>query len=403
MIETHHANHHALAANVMHFARLLRRAGLPVGTPEVVAALEALTLVDLGSRAEIATALSATMVHRREHRELFDQAFALFWRNPEAAREQAILSLLAPEKAKPERPPPGSRRLQEAFSRERGQKPRDQAAPKAEAVLTANERERLQRLDFEAMSAAEIAAAKAEIRRLVLPLELRRTRRRRADPSGPEIDLGGTLRASLRQGGELLHFARRRRISRPPPIVVICDISGSMARYTQILLHFVHALTNLRERVHVFLFGTRLSNVTRQLRHRDPEVAFQLVAHVVPDWSGGTRIGEALATFNRLWARRVLAEGAVVLLVSDGLDREGARGLSENMDRLHRSCRALIWLNPLLRWEGFAPRSQGIRAMLPYVDEFRPVHNLQSLHALVGVLSRPIARGRSLDIWSNAA
>ncbi|MGH7067045.1 MAG: vWA domain-containing protein [Acetobacteraceae bacterium] len=393
-----------LAANVMHFARLLRRAGLPVGTPEVIAALEALALVNLGSRAETAIALSATMVHRREHREIFDSAFALFWRNPEAAREQATLSLLAPEKPKPERPAPGSRRLQEAFSRDRGQKPRDQEVPpKVEAVLTASERERLQQLDFAAMSAAEIAAAKAEIRRLVLPLDLRRTRRRRADASGPEIDLAGTIRASLRTGGELLYFARRRRITRPPPIVVICDISGSMARYTQILLHFAHALANLRERVHVFLFGTRLSNVTRQLRHRDPEVAFQLVAHVVPDWSGGTRIGDALATFNRLWARRVLAEGAVVLLVSDGLDREGARGLPENMDRLHRSCRALIWLNPLLRWQGFAPRSQGIRAMLPYVDEFRPVHNLESLHALIGVLSRPAVRGRPLELWSAAA
>ncbi len=393
-----------LAANVMQFARLLRRAGLPVGTAEVIAAQEALALVNLGSRAEVETALAATMVHRQEHRELFDHAFALFWRDPAATRQEAMLSLLAPEKLRPERPPPGSRRLQEAFSPPRTARPREQDAPPAiEAVLTASERERLQELDFEAMSAAEIAAAKAEIRRLVLPLDLRRTRRRRADMAGPEIDLGGTLRLSLRQGGEILRLARRRRVTRPPPLVVICDISGSMARYTQLLLHFLHALTNLRERVHVFLFGTRLSNVTRQLRHRDPEVAFQLVAHIVPDWSGGTRIGEALATFNRLWARRVLAEGAVVLLVSDGLDREGARGLAENMDRLHRSCRSLIWLNPLLRWDGFTPRSQGIRAMLPYVDEFRPVHNLRSLRALVSLLSRPATRGRSLDIWRKAA
>ncbi len=393
-----------LAANVMQFARLLRRAGLPVGTAEVIAAQAALTLVDLGSRAEVETALAATMVHRQEHRELFDHAFALFWRDPAATRQEAMLSLLAPEKLRPERPLPGSRRLQEAFSPPRTARQREQEAPPAvEAVLTASERERLQELDFEAMSAAEIAAAKAEIRRLVLPLDLCRTRRRRADMAGPEIDLGGTLRLSLRQGGEILRLARRRRVTRPPPLVVICDISGSMARYTQLLLHFLHALTNLRERVHVFLFGTRLSNVTRQLRHRDPEVAFQLVAHIVPDWSGGTRIGEALATFNRLWARRVLAEGAVVLLVSDGLDREGARGLAENMDRLHRSCRSLIWLNPLLRWDGFTPRSQGIRAMLPYVDEFRPVHNLRSLRALVSLLSRPATRGRSLDIWRKAA
>jgi uncharacterized protein with von Willebrand factor type A (vWA) domain len=180
---------------------------------------------------------------------------------------------------------------------------------------------------------------------------------------------------------------------RPPPLVALCDISGSMSRYAQILLHFLHAVTNDRDRVQVFLFGTRLTNITRQLRHRDPEVAFQTVAHVVPDWSGGTRIGEAIDTFNRRWAKRVLGQGAVVLLITDGLDRpregEGANHLAENMDRLHRSCRRLIWLNPLLRWSGFEPKSQGVRAILPHVDEFRPVHNLASLRALVDSLSRP--------------
>jgi len=395
-----------LAANVMHFARLLRRAGLPVGTPEVLAAQQALGLVDLGAREEMRVALACTMVRRREHQEIFERAFALFWRDPEALRQDAALALLQAEKPTPERPSPGSRRLQEAFSPPRPARPRNQEAPpRIEAILAASERERLQRLDFEAMSAAEIAAAKAEIRRLTLPLDLRRTRRRRADPAGPEIDLGGTLRASLRHGGEILSLARRRRTTRPPPLVVIVDISGSMARYSQVLLHFVHAVANLRERVHVFLFGTRLSNITRQLRHRDPEIAFQMVAHIVPDWSGGTRIGEALEGFNRFWGRRVLGQGAVVLLVSDGLDRDGARGLAESMDRLHRSCRRLIWLNPLLRWEGFSPRSQGIRAMLPYVDEFRPVHNLESLRELVALLSKPapISRGGLEEEWRIAS
>jgi uncharacterized protein len=240
------------------------------------------------------------------------------------------------------------------------------------------------------MGAAEIANAKAEIRKLVLPLDLRPTRRWRPDPLGPRVDLRRTIRENRRQGGEILSIARSRRQRRPPPLVVLCDISGSMSRYAQILLHFLHAVTNERERVSVFLFGTRLTNITRQLRHRDPEVAFQMVAHIVPDWSGGTRIGEALETFNRFWARRVLAQGAIVLLITDGLDRDGARGLAENMDRLHRSCRRLIWLNPLLRWAGFEPKSQGVRAMLPHVDDFRPVHNLASLRALVDLLSRPV-------------
>jgi uncharacterized protein len=248
-------------------------------------------------------------------------------------------------------------------------------------------------MDFEAMSAAEISNAKGEIRRLALPLDCRRTRRLRPDPRGPATDLRRTIHASLRQGGEILEIARNRRRTRPPPLVVLCDISGSMARYAQILLHFLHAVTNDRDRVHVFLFGTRLSNITRQLRHRDPEVAFQMVAHVVPDWSGGTRIGEALEQFNRLWAKRVLGQGAIVLLITDGLDRpreqDGMGLLSDNMDRLHRSSRRLIWLNPLLRWSGFEPKSQGIRAMLPHVDEFRTVHNLASLRELVDLLSRP--------------
>jgi hypothetical protein len=301
--------------------------------------------------------------------------------------------LEAQKEKKQDRAPPGSRRVAEAMARPREAKPRTEDEPPVmDAVLTVSDRERLQRMDFEAMSAEEIAEAKREIRRLVLPLDLRRTRRLRADPLGPVTDLRRTIRQSLRQGGEILTIARNRQVTRPPPLVVLCDISGSMSRYAQILLHFLHAVTNDRDRVHVFLFGTRLSNVTRQLRHRDPEAAFQMVSHVVPDWSGGTRIGEALEAFNRFWARRVLGQGAIVLLITDGLDRDGAKGLAENMDRLHRSCRRLIWLNPLLRWAGFEPKSQGIRAMLPHVDDFRPVHNLASLRALVDLLSRPAPR-----------
>ena len=249
------------------------------------------------------------------------------------------------------------------------------------------------------MSAAEIAQAKAEIRRLALPLDRRPTRRFRPDPAGPRIDLAATLRTSLRRGGNLTTLSRRRRLVRPPPLVVLCDISGSMTRYAQILLHFLHAVANARPRVHVFLFGTRLSNITRQLRHRDPKVAFQMVAAAVPDWSGGTRIGETIDLFNRSWAKRVLAQGAVVLLLTDGLDRprdgNTAQDLGHAMDRLHRSSRRLIWLNPLLRWEGFQPRSQGIRAMLPHVDEFRTVHNLDSLRTLVTLLSAPARNHRS--------
>jgi uncharacterized protein with von Willebrand factor type A (vWA) domain len=393
-----------IALNILHFARLLRRAGLPVAPADMLAAVEAVRLVDIGSRPQVRTALGATMIHRHEHEDLFNQAFAQFWRDPELVQAAAAISLLAGGKAPPpEKAPPGTRRLAEAMARPR-EHPQPQEPPRDEIdmVLTVSDRERLRKMDFEAMGADEIAAAKAEIRRLALPLDLRRTRRRRPDPAGPHVDLRATIRASLRSGGEILDIAKSRRAEKPPPLVAICDISGSMSRYAQILLHFLHAVANDRDRVQIFLFGTRLTNITRQLKHRDPEIAFQLVSHAVPDWSGGTRIGEALGLFNRHWSRRVLGQGAVVLLVTDGLDRDGAAGLSENMERLHKSCARLIWLNPLLRWDGFEPRSQGIRAMLPHVDEFRPVHNLDSLRALIATLSAP-ARARAMDTWRLAS
>ena len=385
------AGRQALAGNLLAFGRLLRRAGLPVGPAELLAAAEALQLVDIGDRRQVHAALRGVMVHRREQFDVFDQAFLLFFRDPEAGRNAAAMAMLDGFKER-DKPPPASRRLAEAMtppppSPTPPQPPEER--PPVEVAMTVSERERLQSMDFEAMSAAEIIAARQEIRRLVLPLDERPTRRFRPDPTGPRIDLRATLRESLRMGGEIMSLERRRRIVRPPPLVALCDISGSMSRYAQVLLHFLHAVTNDRDRVSAFLFGTRLTNITRQLKSRDAEVAFELVSHIVPDWSGGTRIGESIELFNRLWSRRVLGQGAVVLLITDGLDREGARGLAEATDRLRRSCRRLIWLNPLLRWEGFQPKSQGIRAMLPHVDEFRPVHNLQSLRALVATLSGP--------------
>jgi uncharacterized protein with von Willebrand factor type A (vWA) domain len=397
-------NSGTLPTNIMHFARLLRRAGLPVGPADMLAAQQAASLIDIGDKIQMRTALRATLIHRHEHEDLFEHAFSLYWRDPEAARyAQAMAAIDGQKEPPPDKAPPGARRIQEAFRAPKEQrKPRDDEPPEIEAVMTVSDRERLQTMDFEAMSAAEIANAKAEIRRLSLPLDAKRTRRMRPDPAGSRTDLRATLRNSLRQGGELIEIARSRRVTRPPPLVVLCDISGSMSRYAQILLHFLHAVANDRDRVSTFLFGTRLSNITRQLRARDPEVAFQMVSHAVPDWSGGTRIGEALAEFNQTWSRRVLGQGAVVLLVTDGLDRDGAAGLSENMERLHKSCSRLVWLNPLLRWDGFAPKSQGMRAMLPHVDEFRTIHNLASLRSLVESLSRA-SSPREMDRWRNAA
>lgn len=385
----------SLAANLLGFGRLLRRAGLPIGPGEMLAGAEALRRVEIGDRHQVQAALRATLVHRHEHAEIFDHAFRLWWRDPEAGRHAAAMEALQ-QGREPPKPPPGGRRLAEALG---GAAPPAQPPPPAErridASLTVSASEALQTMDFEAMGAAEIAAARQEIRRLTLPLDARPTRRFRPDPAGRRADLRATIRASLRQGGEILELRRIRRVVRPPPLVVICDISGSMARYAQVLMHFQHAVTSDRDRVASFLFGTRLTNITRALRHRDPEAAFQMVSHMVPDWSGGTRIGEALELFNRQWSRRVLGQGAVVLLITDGLERGGEADLAKlaaATERLRNSCRRLIWLNPLLRFSGFQPRSQGIRTMLPLVHEHRPVHNLESLRALVRTLSAPAPR-----------
>ncbi len=355
-------------------------------------AVAAVERTGVAARSDVRTALRATMVHRHDQAGVFDTAFELFWRDPADDQFDAAMALLGEQAPKlDQRPTPGSRRVAEAFHDRTDRRDSD-AGPQTDAVLTVSDTERLQTMDFEAMSAAQITAAHAEIRRLRLPLDLLRTRRTRPAPRGTQLDMAATLRAGLRHGGELVDFAFSRRVVRPPPLVVLCDISGSMARYAQVLLHFVHAVANDRDRVSVFLFGTRLTNATRVLRHRDAEAAFQAVAGLVPDWSGGTRIGDTIAQFNREWAKRVLGQGAVVLLVTDGLDRAGADGLPEAMERLHKSCRRLIWLNPLLRWDGFEPKSQGIRAMLPHVDEFRPVHNIASLRTLIASLSRPTSR-----------
>jgi hypothetical protein len=221
-----------------------------------------------------------------------------------------------------------------------------------------------------------------------LPIRDVPTRRFQPDPRGLRADMRATLRAQMRSGG-VLALKRRSRRSRPPPLVILCDISGSMARYSRVFLHFVHAVTNDRDRVYTFLFGTRLTNITRYLREADVDDALDAVAGAVEDWSGGTRIGHCLASFNRHWSRRVLGQGAIVVLISDGLDRDAGTDIGREMERLHKSSRRLIWLNPLLRYEGFAPKSLGVRAILPHVDEFRPVHSLESLEALVLALSKP--------------
>src|ERR1700760_3084913 len=283
------------------------------------------------------------------------------------------------------RPPPASRRVQEALAQ-----PSMTETPQAEQQelkLSVSDKEVLQKKDFAQMSAAEIAEVTRAIAQMRLPQAELRTRRTRPDPRGLKLDMRRTLRGSLRTGGDIIDIHRLGLIDKPAPIVALLDISGSMSEYTRLFLHFLHAITDARKRVSVFLFGTRLTNVTRALRARDPDEALASCTSTVEDWAGGTRISASLHTFNKLWGRRVLGQGAIVLLISDGLEREADARLAFEMDRLHRSCRRLIWLNPLLRYGGFEPKAQGIKMMLPHVDEFRPVHNLKSIQGLIEALS----------------
>ena len=383
-----------LAHNIMHFARVLRAAGLPVGPGKVLEAVRAVEAAGVDRRDDFYWTLFSVFVNRRDQRELFDQAFHVFWRNPRIL--ERMMSMLLPQvdvERDDEDRQEVSRRLSEALFPGRGEGENEDGEQEIEidASLTFSDREVLQRMDFEAMSGAELAEAKAAISRLQLPIVEVPTRRMRPNPRGRRVDMRATLRAALRSPGAI-PLKRRSRRRRHPPLVVVCDISGSMSRYSRMFLHFMHAITNDRDRVHTFTFGTRLTNITRSLRHRDVDVALSRVAEAVQDWSGGTRIGACLKDFNNQWSRRVLGQGAIVVVISDGLDRDAGTGIAKEMERLHKSCRRLMWLNPLLRYQGFEPKSRGVRAMLPHVDDFRTVHNLDSLSDLAAALARPAPR-----------
>ena len=378
-----------LATNIVHFARTLRTAGLRVGPGQVLRAIEAVEAAGLRKRDDFYWTLHSVFVNRRDQREIFDQAFHVYWRNPRLLEK--MMEMLLPQVGVPAEQDDRkqlSRRLQEALQPGRGEAPPDEGEPpevEVEATFTVSDREILQHRDFEQMSQAEIDDALRAIARMRLPVPERRTRRYRAARRGPRVDFRASLRRALRPEG-LTELRRREPRLRPPPLVVLCDISGSMARYTRMFLHFMHTITNDRDRVFCFTFGTRLTNVTRSLRYRDVDIALAKASTQVEHWLGGTRIGQSLHEFNNKWSRRVLGQGAVVVLITDGLDREGGDGLAVEMERLHKSCSRLVWLNPLLRYGAYEPKSQGNKAMLPHVDEFRPVHNLESLAGLIAAL-----------------
>ena len=391
-----------LPANIVHFARALRRAGVRVGPAQVVSAIEAVAVAGFARKSDFYHILRATMLCRAEDFEAFDQVFALFWRDPEFIEKMIhLMSPLLRKEAEARRPEAAARRARDAM----GGTPPDPGPEtpvreqiELDARQSATSAERLRAMDFEQMTAAELAEAARALRDLRLGVPAVLTRRARPAPQGARADVRATLRRALRRGGEIDRIPRRAPERRPPDLVAICDISGSMTAYSRMLMRFLHALSwspgQEVGRVHAFTFGTRLTNVTRALRRRDPDAALAAAGQAARDWEGGTRIGAALHAFNRDWSRRVLGRGAVVLLVTDGLERESPELLAAEAERLHLSCRDLVWLNPLLRWDGFAPRAGGIRALLPHVDTLRPCHSLQSLADLVAALSGAEPRTR---------
>ena len=394
MTLTPHSNSNSDSGHLLHnlllFGRLLRGLGLDVNPGRMIDLVHALGHIEIGRKIDFYHAARSLLVHRREDIPLFDEAFEMFWRKP--AQGWTTLDLRAMgEKRRFRRPvftPPPLRNPSATSPQDAGQPPSIDQPPIIQVTLTYSEREVLRHKDFAELTGEELDAIKRLMAELIWQLGKRRTRRRRPG-HGQLFDLRRTLRHNLRYGGEVLEWARREPKFKPRPLVIIADISGSMERYTRLLLHFIYSLTaGLDQPVEAFVFSTRLTRITHPLRGRDVDQALREVSRAVPDWSGGTRIGEALKTFNFDWGRRVLGHGAVVLLISDGWDRGDVDVLRSEIARLQRSCHRLIWLNPLLGSPEYEPLTRGMQAALPYIDDFLPVHNLASLEDLAEHLTR---------------
>jgi uncharacterized protein with von Willebrand factor type A (vWA) domain len=389
-----------LADNILHFVHALRKAGVKVGTAQVETAIRAVAAAGFTNRTDFYHTLRATLITRSEHLEVFHQIFAMFWRDPDFLR--SLMHMLSPEledTAPRPKTKAAQRRAEEALGGAQGArppKPRDEV--ERQAILTWSGNEVLRAKDFEQMSAAELAEAARAVRDLDLPVRPLRTRRAQPHPGGARVDPRATLRSALRRGGEIDRIARKAPRTRPPDLVALCDISGSMSVYSRMLLRYLHGLTHATEKswghVHAFTFGTRLTNVTRALRLPDPDAALAAAGTDARDWEGGTRIGTALERFNKHWARRVLSSGAVVLLITDGLERDDLELLDREAARLARSARSLVWLNPLLRFDGFSARAGGVRTLLTHVDSIHACHALDSLQDLSDALGQPGLKAR---------
>ncbi len=376
-----------LADNILMFCRTLRNAGLPVGPGRVLEAMSAVRNAGIERRDDFYWALRAVLVNDPAQFRMFDQAFHIYFRNPRLL--ERMMSLLLPTIEAPGDPPAApNRRLLEALSSVAIGDEFDGTQVEIDQAGSWSRREVLRRKDFEDMSLEEQAQAKQLLQAEILSTADVRTRRFRSHPFGHRFDLRRSLRQVLRNNGELIELARKRRLRRPPPLVLICDISGSMSAYSRVFLIFAHLMSSRHRVVHTFVFGTRLTNITRRLAEKDIDRSLAAISEDVKDWDGGTRIAECLKRFNVEWSRRVLTQNAVVIMLSDGLERDSKSDLDFQMQRLHRSCRQLIWMNPMLRYSEFEPKAMGIRTMLPHVDIFLPAHNIESLGQLSRLLQQ---------------
>ncbi|MFQ5649968.1 MAG: VWA domain-containing protein [bacterium] len=377
--------------HIISFGRVLRRAGLSVGTSQMMDALLALKHIGIRNRRDVYQAFYSIFVTRHDQVELFDQAFYLFFRAPSMLPR--MMGLMLPRLDLPENmQSKTSPRVQQALAEELGTKPqtrperRNEEKEAIDLVLTYSAVEVLRKKDFAAFSAEELLVVKQMLAGMDWSIA-RQRRRRFTTEKGRYLDLRRTIREGLRHHGEWTVLKTRAPDSKARDVAILCDISGSMERYSRMLLHFMHAFSTSEHKVETFVFGTRLTRITRTLRHRDIDDAVASVSKVVNDWAGGTRIGEAIKVFNFVWARRVLRSGAVVLIISDGWDRGDIPLLEREMARLARSCTRLIWLNPLLGYQDYEPLTRGIKTSLPYIDDFLPVHNLESLEQIGRLLA----------------
>ena len=375
-----------LAANILLFCRTLRNAGLGIGPGQVIEAGNAVLQSGIERRDDFYYALRSVLVTDRSQFRLFDQAFHIYFRNPRLLERMLALLLPTIERvSENDKSPAAIRRLLESLSPDETEDDSD-AVIEVDRSASYSRRELLRHKDFEQMSLQELGEARQLLRHEFDIIGDVSTRRFRPHPFGDRYDMRRSMQLMLRNNGQLVELAKKKRRRRPPALILICDISGSMSRYSRVFLHFAHAMSSRWQTVHSFVFGTRLTNISHRLKNRDVDRALAQVSSDVKDWDGGTRIGDCLQRFNVDWGRRVLAGPSVVILLSDGLERESVSDLGMQMQRLQRTCEQLIWMNPMLRYEHFEAKAMGIRTMLPYVDLFLPAHNLESLAALGRIL-----------------